>query len=117
MAHLIAGSPCAGLSPTLLDRHDRTVRGNMKRLFVTALCVVALSALTVIGIKANTEGCKDAIDEYNSARSDIADTIKRYASCVGNSDGHDDCSSEFRRLKSAQDDSETAVSDYEGECQ
>ena len=89
----------------------------MKRLFVTAMYVIALSALSLMVVKADTAACKDAIDQYNSARSDIADTLRRYASCAANSDGHDDCSSEFRRLKSAQDDFESAVSEYESECQ
>jgi hypothetical protein len=79
--------------------------------------VITWSALIVTGTRADTAACKDAIDQYNSARSDIADTLKRYASCVASSDGHDDCSSEFRRLKSAQDDFESAVSEYESECQ
>lgn len=48
--------------------------------------------------------------------SDIADAIKSYADCVAGSDGHDDCSSEFETLKSAQDDLELAVSEYEGNC-
>jgi hypothetical protein len=33
------------------------------------------------------------------------------------SDGHDDCSSEFSRIGSAQSDFELAVSEYESECQ
>ena len=43
-------------------------------------------------------------------------TLRRYTNCISNSRGRDDCSSEFRRLKNAQDDFETAVSNYRSEC-
>jgi hypothetical protein len=36
---------------------------------------------------------------------------------VRDDDGHDDCSIEFSALRSVQDDFESAVSDYESECQ
>lgn len=60
--------------------------------------------------------CQEAVSEYKSARSDIFDTMQRYTQCVSSNDGHDDCSTEFQALKSAQDDFEEAVSRYESEC-
>jgi len=66
--------------------------------------------------KAGPDECHDAVDNYNSALSDVSDALKRYASCVSDSQGHDDCSSEFSNLRSAQDDFESAVSEYESEC-
>jgi hypothetical protein len=60
--------------------------------------------------------CQEAISQYNSALEDISATLRRYASCVSDSRGHDDCSSQFRRLKSAQSDFEDAVSKYGSEC-
>jgi hypothetical protein len=78
-----------------------------------AMLVIVSAALPT---KADPEGCKDAADQYNSAIGDIGDYLKRYAGCVEGSRGHDDCSSEFSRLKSAQDDFESAVSEYENEC-
>jgi hypothetical protein len=36
--------------------------------------------------------------------------------CLANNKGHDDCSSEFRKLKNAQSDFESDVSEYESEC-
>lgn len=65
---------------------------------------------------ASPSDCQDAISEYNSAVSDISTTLRRYTNCVSSSNGHDDCSSEFRRLKSAQGDFESAVSKYAMEC-
>jgi hypothetical protein len=60
--------------------------------------------------------CQNAISEYNSAISDTSTALRRYTNCVSASKGHDDCSSEFRRLKSAQSDFEDAVSKYGQEC-
>ena len=60
--------------------------------------------------------CRSATDEYNSALDDVASTLKRYTRCVAESKGRDDCSSEFRRLKNAQSDFESAVSHVESGC-
>jgi hypothetical protein len=65
---------------------------------------------------ASPSACQDAVAQYNSAISDISSALRRYMSCVSSSNGHDDCSSEFRRLKSAQSDFEDAVSKYGLEC-
>lgn len=61
--------------------------------------------------------CEDAVSNYNSAVSEVDYTSKRYRSCVGSSQGSDDCWLEFRRLKRAHDDFETAVNDYRSECE
>jgi hypothetical protein len=61
--------------------------------------------------------CDDAIDSYNSAVSEITYALRRYANCVSNSDGKDDCASEFRRLKNAQSEFESAVSDVDSYCE
>jgi hypothetical protein len=53
--------------------------------------------------------------QYMPAKSDVFDA-KTYASCVRDSDGHDDCSSECSSSQSEQDDFESAVSDYEGDA-
>ena len=65
---------------------------------------------------ADAAGCNDAIDSYNSAVDDISYNLRRYSGCVTNSQASDDCSFEFRRLKYAQDDFESAVSSYSYEC-
>lgn len=57
---------------------------------------------------ADPEACQEAINQFKSARSDIASDLSSYASCVSDSDGHDDCSSEFSTLQLAQDDFESA---------
>ena len=54
--------------------------------------------------------CSSARAEYNTAYEQVAYTLKRYIRCVEASDGADDCYTEFRRLKSAQDDFSSSVS-------
>ena len=81
--------------------------------------IVALGAAAVFcGLPAHaaTAACGNATDRYNSAISDVSDTLRRYNRCLSSSNGHDDCSSEFRRLKNAQADFESAVSEYQSEC-
>jgi len=79
------------------------------------ICAVGGTCLSGVSLAGSSE-CQDAISEYNSAISDVSTTLRRYATCVSSSNGHDDCSSEFRRLKNAQDSFETAVSNYSSEC-
>jgi hypothetical protein len=76
----------------------------------------AAAVWSVLPTSAATADCSDATSTYNSAISDVSDAIRRYTRCLSSSNGHDDCSSEFRKLKSAQADFETAVSQYESEC-
>ena len=83
----------------------------MKNFILAATLALGLSGPT----HASSE-CSDAVDSYNSALEEVGYTLKRYARCVENSGGSDDCSSEFRRLKNSQYDFETAVSSYGSEC-
>jgi hypothetical protein len=79
------------------------------------LCAASTPFLVQSSSASPTE-CQEAISAYKSARSEILTALQSYANCVSNSDGHDDCSSEFEQLKSAQDSLEDAVSNYETEC-
>jgi hypothetical protein len=74
------------------------------------------SLLSVLLTNAAIADCEDATRTYNSAISDVSDALRRYSRCLSSSNGRDDCSSEFRRLKNAQSDFESAVSEYEREC-
>jgi hypothetical protein len=77
--------------------------------------VLAFSLLILLVLPAVAD-CDWAVSEYNSAISDIDSYLRRYSRCVANSRGNDDCSSEFRRLRSAQDDFKNAISRYQSEC-
>jgi hypothetical protein len=87
----------------------------MRSLMIVALCSIPNFCAVKSAIAGPSE-CADAVSQYNSAADGISTTLRRYASCVVSSKGHDDCSTEFRRLKSAQSDFESAVSEYESEC-
>jgi hypothetical protein len=89
----------------------------MRKQFAVICFTLALLLISITATKADPEECRNAVDQYNSARSDVSDALRIYASCISGSDGHDDCSTEFLTLHSAQDDFESAVSDYESACQ
>jgi hypothetical protein len=84
--------------------------------FFSLLALIFILACGIRSVAADPESCREAIDAYKSARSDVSDAIRAYASCVSNSDGRDDCSSEFSTVSSAQDEFESAISAYESEC-
>jgi hypothetical protein len=88
----------------------------MRRFLTATACGIIFLLHSDMTIRADSESCRTALDQYRSAKSDVFDAIKTYASCVRDRDGHDDCSSEFSSLQSEQDDFESAVSDYEGDC-
>ena len=62
--------------------------------------------------------CNEAIDSYNRATSEIAESLRRYSSCVNYSRGRSGCEEDFRRLKSAQENFQLAVALYiSGNCE
>jgi len=78
--------------------------------------IVGASLFVCASIEPAQADCSGAISAYNSALSDIETYLKRYTRCLSSSNGSDDCSSEFRRLRSAQSDFESAVSDHQAYC-
>ena len=87
----------------------------MSGFFFTAILI--LSSMHSLSAVADPESCRDALDQYKAAKSELSGAIRTYASCVSGNDGHDDCSSEFMSLQSDQSAFESAVSEYESECQ
>jgi len=85
------------------------------RATVTA-CGLVLVFVGLSNVAADPESCREAIERYNSAKSDVLDALRLYTNCVRDSAGKDDCSSEFDQLSSEQDDFESAVSAYNSEC-
>ena len=63
-----------------------------------------------------SEECRDARDQAESYRDDLEGYVKRLYRCVEGNDLTDDCYSEFRRVKSAHSDFESAVSDVGSYC-
>ena len=90
----------------------------MKLLHGYLVLTAAAFAVTQIpGAKADTESCSEAADHYKSAAEDALSASRRYANCVAGSRGRDDCSSEFHRVRNAQDDFESAIAKIKNECE
>jgi hypothetical protein len=86
------------------------------RIWATIMACGIFLALCGGVARSDTDECRDALDHYNAARSDASSALRQYGRCVTDSKGRDDCSSEFSTLQSAQDDFESAVSDYQDKC-
>jgi len=76
-----------------------------------------LTFMLVSAVRADPEECREAIDKYNAAKSDVSTSLRGYANCVSDSRGHDDCSLEFSTLQLAHSDFESAVLAYGPDCQ
>jgi hypothetical protein len=91
--------------------------GRLKmRIWAIAAALGIFVAACGNAARSDTDECRDALDHYNAARSDASSALRQYGRCVTDSKGRDDCSSEFSTLQSAQDDFESAVSDYQDKC-
>lgn len=88
---------------------------NTKRFLATAVLALAVSssASAQYGYGSN---CEDATSEAESAASDLAGYARRLQQCAENEDFSDDCYTEFRRVKSAYDSYESAVSEVSSNC-
>jgi hypothetical protein len=101
--------------------HHRLPAGSIPALEMPMTKVIGAVALGVallsgISATADPEACQGAMLVFKSARGSVGDYLRRYASCVSRSNGHDNCASEFSRLRPVQDDFEAAVSSYDREC-
>jgi hypothetical protein len=85
----------------------------MNKLYSAALFFVLMTLTTPANAGYD---CESSIKEYNLALSDISLAMRRYSNCVSSSQGKNDCSYEFRRLKNAQSSFELAVSGIASYC-
>ena len=83
------------------------------------ICAGVFSIPLIVSASAGVYKCYDAAaqlrsakDQFQFARSNADDNARKYANCVEASNGRADCNVEFLRLKSDQDDLESAVSEY-----
>ena len=63
-----------------------------------------------------SSACRDAQGRAESAASELADRSRRLRNCAESQDYSEDCSSEFRRVRSAHSDYESAVSSVQSDC-
>jgi hypothetical protein len=110
---MLASAPAAiGSGP----RWKPVFRGR-RGFYLSRLVGAALIAVVpCVTATADDEACRGAMFVFRSGKTTVGDYVRRYASCLSRSDGHSDCSSEFSRLRSAQEDFEAAVLDYQREC-
>lgn len=64
----------------------------------------------------SSPACRDAWDRASSAADDVSSYANRLKKCVDAGDYTEDCSNEFRRVKNAHSDYESASSDVESYC-
>lgn len=81
--------------------------GAMKIIVVVVIAAIASPAFA---------DCGSSVNRYNNILNDANYALRRYAQCVGDSRGKEDCSSEFSRIRSFQSDFESAVSDLKMSC-
>ncbi len=88
------------------------------------LIAVAIAIFTVVALSssasathADNSDCEDSRDRAESAASDLASYSRRLQRCAENGDYSDDCSTEFRRVRSSHSDYESAVSEVSSYCE
>ena len=87
-----------------------------KKLLVAAFLATAVSA-SASAQYGYGSGCEDARNDAESAASDLAGYARRLQQCAESVNFSDDCYTEFRRVKSAYDTYESALSDVSSDCE
>lgn len=64
----------------------------------------------------SSEECRTAWDDAVSKADELQDRAKRLASCAANRDFDDDCDTEARHARAAQEDYESAASTVHSDC-
>jgi hypothetical protein len=89
----------------------------MRRFLVATICGIALMFWSASATTADPDGCRGALDQFNSAQSSAAAAVTPYSDCIADNDGHESCSQVFANLQSAQASFASAVSQYGRECE
>lgn len=65
---------------------------------------------------ADQKDCTRSVARYDAALNTVQAAVGRFSACAASSAGRENCSREFDRLSSANDDYKDAVSDYRSDC-
>ncbi|WKW50123.1 hypothetical protein [Rhodomicrobium lacus] len=84
--------------------------------FPVKTIVLLASLVLASAASAARPECDVAADLYNQQVENVAEKMAAYRQCFAESEGNDDCAKEFKRLRSAQDDLESAVGDVQNYC-
>jgi len=80
---------------------------------VRAFAIVAVLAAPE---SAWADECGDAVADYNAVIARLTDAMQQFSTCVADSLGLHSCSREFRQLRAAHGEFESAVSVYTRQC-
>ena len=83
---------------------------------VLTLIVIVLAVSSAHGQQVRESLCEAAKMNAQQAVVQINDRLQRYAECVAKSSGAEDCSSEFRQLRTAQSSSESSAMQHRTFC-
>jgi hypothetical protein len=75
------------------------------------LLLALLTSASASAQYGSSSDCQDARSTAESTASELASYAKRLQRCAESADLSDDCNSEYRHVRSAYDDYESAVSD------
>ena len=87
-----------------------------KWILLTACACLAISAVAFAQYGYDDNDCAEARDRATSAASDLSDYARRLQRCADYADFSDDCSTEFRRVRYAHSEYESAASDVSMYC-
>jgi hypothetical protein len=83
---------------------------------IKSIRVVSIMISLVIPQLAWADECGDAVTDYNAVLVKLHDATQKFSNCVANSLGTDNCSNEYRQLRAAYGEFESAVSIYIKQC-
>jgi hypothetical protein len=83
---------------------------------VKSLGVVSIIVSLTFPHVAWADECGDAVRDYNAVMNRLEDAMQKFQSCTANSLGRDTCVAEYRRLRSAYGEYESAVTLYKKQC-
>ena len=83
---------------------------------IKSLGVVSIVISLTIPQIVMADECGDAVRDYNAVMTRLEDAMQKFSSCTANSLGRDMCAAEFRRLRSAYGEYESAVVVYKKQC-
>ncbi len=89
----------------------------MRRLLLSALCIVCTSCIAWTGLAASEDDCIAAQERLKSAKEEAATAAEEYSVCLHAHDNSDDCSVEKDAVDTAHDEVEDAQTNASIECE
>lgn len=84
---------------------------------IAAVLIAGSPAIAQYWSEEESQDCIDAKDEAQSSAGDLSWAAQRLQRCAESEDFDDDCSFEFRQVRNAHSDYESAASDVSYACE